>query len=117
MSAQEKFDDLIDHTRQYIETRVSLGKLQIVEKGSELSSSIAASVTFVIIGVLVLIFSSLALALYLSEVMGKSYYGFLSVGAGYAFLGLIGYFMSDKWIKRPVANRFIRSVFKNSSHE
>jgi Zn-dependent protease with chaperone function len=117
MAAQEKFDDLIDHTRQYLETRVSLGKLQLVEKGSELSSNLAATMTFVVISVLVVIFGSIALALYLSELMGKSYYGFLTVGVGYAFLGVIGYLMSDKWIKRPVANRFIRTVFKNSGHE
>jgi len=117
MIDNKHLDDLVGHTKAYIETKTELGKLQLVEKGSEISGSIVSGITFLLLASAVIGFLSIALAFYLSEVLGKTYYGFLAVGGLYALISLLAYAMKDRLIKRPVANSVIRIAFKKEGHE
>jgi hypothetical protein len=116
MTKNHPVDDLVGHARQYVEKRVELGKLQLVEKGSLLSGEVVARLTFAFLWLTVLAFFSVAAALYLGEIFGKSYLGFACVAGAYALVGLLFYLNRDRWIKRPVAGGVIRSLLKEDQH-
>lgn len=117
MSKNHPIDDFVGHTRQYIETRVELGKLQLIEKGSVVSGQLAARLIVFLLSMSVVAFFSIALALYLGELLGKTYYGFALIGGGYALAGLLFYLNRDRWIQRPVAGGVIRSILNDQQHD
>lgn len=117
MANNHPIDDLVGHTREYIETRMELGKLQLVEKGSVISGQLVARLTLLFFSLSVVAFLSIAAALYLGEVLGKTYYGFAAMGGFYGLIYLLLYLNRDRWIQRPVAGGVIRSILNDRSHE
>jgi len=61
---------------------------------------------------LFLLFASLALALYLGEIMNSNVLGFLSVGGIYIILMVIVYFIKDKIVEGNVLEKFSKVFFK-----
>jgi len=117
MSDSNHIDQLVSNTKEYLETRVELVKLQMIEKGSEMSGAVVANLTFIFLFMIVLSFFSIAAALYLGVIWGAYYYGFLFVGACYLAVCLLLYFNKESWIKRPVSNTIIKAVFKENDHD
>ena len=77
MSDSNHIDQLVSNTKEYLETRVELVKLQMIEKGSEMSGAVVANLTFIFLFMIVLSFFSISAALYLGVIWGAYYYGFL----------------------------------------
>ncbi|MFM2136348.1 MAG: hypothetical protein RL021_1748 [Bacteroidota bacterium] len=117
MSKNHPIDDFVGHTRQYIETRVELGKLQLIEKGSVVSGQLAARLILFLLSMSVIAFFSIAAALYLGELLGKTYYGFAVIGGIYSLACLLLYLNSYRWIERPVAGGVIRSILNDQRHD
>lgn len=67
-------------SKEYIDTRLKLVKLKMVERSSRLIASLIVDVTKTILSLFVLFFLSLSLGFYLSELMGSNALGFLSTG-------------------------------------
>ena len=102
---------LLEKINDYLETRLELFRLKTIDKSSDVLSSL---VTFlaILLGMIILIFMlCIGLAIYLGEILGKTYYGFFAVGA---FIGLLVFFIyvfRNKWIKSPVCNLILRKIF------
>jgi hypothetical protein len=117
MEEKHIFESLAGDVKKYIETRISLAKLQAVEQGSRIAGSIMTAVIAVIVFSLFLIFASIAVAFLISESTGKGYMGFVYVGGFYLLLGIIILLMKEKLIIGPVTNSFIRKILKDNDDE
>jgi hypothetical protein len=105
-------ESLLERTTEYSKTSYELLKLKALEKTSEVVSTIIPhSVVFVII-MTFLIFLSLGLSLWLGEILGKIYYGFLVVAAFYGIFGVVLHFFMHKWLKKVIGNYFIKKVLE-----
>ncbi len=105
-------ESLFERTVEYGKTSFELVKLKALDKASEVVSSlIPHSVVFVLVASFML-FSSLGLAFWLGEILGKTCYGFFVVAAFYAVIGLVLHFFMHKWIKKVVGNYIIKRVLK-----
>lgn len=101
------FEALFERAGDYFETRLELLKLKSVDKWSEAVSSFASGLAVLFIFLFSLIIFSIGLALWLGEIIGKSYYGFFIVGGAYLVIGFIVYLFRKQLIKSAVANSFI----------
>ena len=110
---QNNFDRLFADTKDYLETRLELAKLQAVEKTSEIASTATAGALLLLLFTIVFLFGSIALAFYISEWTGKYSTGFLSVAGIYVFIGLLIYLTRDSLIKIPVTNLMIKKMLKD----
>ncbi len=57
-------------------------------------------------------FLSFGFAIWLGEILGKEYYGFLLIAAFYGIVGIIIRIFMYQWIKKTVSDRLIKHVLK-----
>ena len=109
-STAAQIQEIVSKTREVIETRVKLCKLKAVDKGSEVISSLSATVIVLVLALLFFVFLSFGLAYLIGEWLGKVYYGFLIMAGIYGLAGLLIYSFRKKFIKGPVSNRLIDRI-------
>jgi hypothetical protein len=103
--------EVIGKVKEYIEVRKELVILTAVEKGSQLFANLLTDGLVVLFGVLAILFGSLALGFYLSELIGNSYAGFLIITGFYFLLAIIIYSVKDKFLEKRIVNGVIKKVF------
>jgi fatty acid desaturase len=105
-------ESLLERATEYGKTSYELVKLKALEKTSDVVSTIIPhSVVFIFI-MTFLVFLSLGLSLWLGEILGKIYYGFIVVAAFYGLLGFVLHFFMHKWLKKIIGNYFIKKVLE-----
>ena len=112
MTSTDSIKTLIDKSKDYLETKIELTKLKTIDKSADVLSTVVVMVSMLFILVLMILFISLGLALYLGKILGAYHYGFFVVAAIYAIILLIIYVKREKWIKTPIANELINKMLK-----
>ena len=105
-------ESLLEKGEEYGKTSLELIKLKALDKTAELISSLVLNGTFIIIISVFFIMATIGLALWLGEILGASWYGFLAVAGFYGIIGFILYFLMNKWIKRVVGDFIIKQSLK-----
>ena len=103
---------LIDQIKEYIELQIKIAKYKAIDGSSEAFATIVIAVILSVAGVLVLLFASVALGFYLSEVLHTNWGGFGCVAGLYLILLLI-LLVSGKAIKTSIANKMINKIFND----
>jgi hypothetical protein len=105
-------ESLLEKAADYGKATYELVKLKTLDKTSDaVSSFIPHTVVFILIG-LFLLFFNLGLALWLGEILGKTYFGFFAVAAFYGIVGIVLHFFMHKWLKKVICNYLIKNVLK-----
>ena len=102
-------ESLLASIEAYFKTTYELTKLKAIEKITFVLTSL---MSWLIIGLVVVLFallSSVGLALYLGDLLGKIYYGFFLLAAFYLVLGAILHFFLLKWLRKTIAHLIISS--------
>jgi hypothetical protein len=110
--SKNNVEALFEHAGDYLDTRLDLFKLQVIQKTSDIVSSLASRLILIVIIVIFVMIANIGIALVLGEWMGKIYYGFFALAGFYLIVGVIFNAFKSKWIKEPVANSIIRKAFK-----
>lgn len=109
---EKLIESLLERVTDYGKTTYELVKLKALDKTTDaVSSFVPHSFVLVLIAIFML-FANLGLALYLGEIFGKIFYGFLVVAAFYGMMGMIIHFFMHKWIKKLVSNYIIKHLLK-----
>jgi hypothetical protein len=111
------FENLVDHTKEYVSTRFEIVKLQAADKTSRVGGIIASYAVFFIAVVIVFVFLSTGAALMIGNRLGGYEYGFFTVGGFYALAGLLFYINRERWVKRPFADSILRSLLNGTDHD
>jgi hypothetical protein len=117
MLTSNKVEEVVRHTKEYVQTKAELGKLQLIEKSSAISGELMVRITLMLIGALILLFFSVAGALAAGEWFGKYSTGFLCLGGAYWVAGVFLYVFRTKLIKQPVENGIIRSILNENEND
>ena len=104
---------LVERIEAYAKTSLKLFRLKATDKVAELVSDMASGLTMAVILILVFVNLNIGIALFLGDLFGKMYLGFLAVSGLYACLGLLVYFFRSTWIKKPINNLLINNLLKN----
>lgn len=113
----EKIEELSAHIRRYVDNRIEYTKLNIAEKVAEVLGSLLSGTLLIVFFLFFLIFSGIALALYLSEITGKIYWGFLIVASIYLAIGLIVWLFKKPFLQNPIMNSILNQIFNKKDHE
>jgi ABC-type multidrug transport system permease subunit len=109
---QNAIESLFERAVEYGKTSFELAKLKIIDKITDLVSSLVPnSVVFILIMVFI-VFLNLGLAFWLGEILGKTYYGFFIVAGFYGIAGVIVHFFMHKRLKKITGNYIIKQVLK-----
>jgi len=103
-------EKLIERAEDYSKTTVELFKLKLINKTSEIVSSIASQLIIFAVVALFTFIINIGFSLWIGEMLGKTYYGFFVVAAFYLFIAIIIYACREKWIKNPTKNSIIAQM-------
>jgi hypothetical protein len=98
---------LVDRAGQYGKTSIELYRLKAIDKSADVVSSLVTKLAVIIFFTLFFLVLNIGVALWLGDVLGKSYLGFFIVAGFYAISGIVLYVFRNKWIKVPLRNSII----------
>lgn len=107
---QEKLtfiEPLFEKAEQYGKTSLELIKLKAIDKSSQIAGTFISRTLAVLVFSMFLIVATIGVALWLGDLLGKSYYGFFCVAAFYLIIGSVIFFMMHNKIKNKVSNSII----------
>ena len=105
-------ESLIEKGEQYGKTTLELLKLKTLDKSADVVSNLVSWLIVFIFAVLFFLILNIGVALWLGELLGKSYYGFFVVSGFYALLSLIFGIFRKQIVKNPVNNSIITQVLE-----
>lgn len=105
-------ESLLERAAEYGKTSFELVKLKTLDKTSDVVSSFAPhSIVFLSV-ITFMLFLNLGLALLLSDILGKTFFGFFIIAAFYGVIGMVIHFFMHKRIKKMVGDYFVKQVLK-----
>jgi hypothetical protein len=105
-------ESLIEKGEQYGKTTLELLKLKTIDKSADVASNLVSWLLVLIFAVLFFLILNIGVALWLGEVLGKSYYGFFVVSGFYALLALVFGIFRKQLIKEPLNNSIIEQALE-----
>jgi uncharacterized membrane protein len=108
-------ESLLEKAETYAKTNADLYKLKFIDKSADLLSTLAERFIFVKAFSLITIMISLGLALWIGELMGKMYFGFITVALFYILITGFVYYFRKSFIKTPLNNAIIAEMLKEKS--
>lgn len=103
-------EPLLERVEDYAKTNFQLWKLKVLNKGSDMASTIIAKGIAIIVFIMFMMLLNLGLAFWLGDLLGKIYYGFFCVAGFYLLVGLILYFARHD-IKKGISDSIISEIF------
>ena len=101
-------ESLFSQSKDYIDNRIQLYKLKIIDKTSTVASSVIAVLALFVIFFIFFIVFNIGIALLIGDLVGKASYGFLIWAGFYLIVGFILFSMRNKLIKSPITGMIIR---------
>lgn len=115
MQLNEKLDALTDSLKEYANTNYELIKLEVIDHSTDIISGIISALVVGVTLVLFLLFGSIYVAFYLSDLLEINYIGFAIVGGFYLLVALIFHFNKKSLIENRVCNNFIKRKMAKKS--
>jgi Putative Actinobacterial Holin-X, holin superfamily III len=112
MEQQEEgiIEGIIGKVEGYGKTSIALAKLKAVQKiiplATVLTSQIFVAGAFAMFALLV----NVGISLWLGDLLGKPWYGFLAVAGFYLLLAVVLHFVLAKWLRKPVSRFIIKQT-------
>jgi hypothetical protein len=108
-SKSSMFEPLVERAEQYGRTSIELVKLKLIDKTADVSSTLISRLFAVLVISFFVLTLNIAIALWLGELLGKNYYGFLIVAAFYGICGIVFWSLHPA-IKARVNNYIIAQI-------
>jgi hypothetical protein len=109
---QTPIEALFEKAEDYSKTTLELFKLNAIDKTAEIVSSLAVRLAILLAVVLFVLVLNIGVALWIGELLGKTYYGFFVVAGIYALITILLYVFRNRWIRYPVSNAIITQMLK-----
>ncbi len=106
-----RMESLFERVEEFGKTSFELYKLKTISITAEVVSTFISRGLVIIVASMFLVLGSIGLALWLGDLLGKSYLGFLCVSFFYIILGVVLFYFLHNAIKRKVSNSIISQVF------
>lgn len=112
MEDQTLIEALIEKGEQYGKTTIELLKLKTLDKSADVVSTLISWAIVIVFAVLFFLILNIGVALWIGELLGKSYYGFFAVSGFYALLAIVFGIFRQQFVKKPVNNSIITQVLE-----
>jgi hypothetical protein len=113
MEDQESLiESLIEKGEQYGKTTIELLKLKTLDKSADVVSTLVSWAIVIVFAVLFFLILNIGVALWLGELLGKSYYGFFAVAGFYALLAIVFGIFRKQFVKEPINNSIVTQVLE-----
>ena len=115
MEDKAAIHSLFEKAEAYAKTNVDLFKLKAIDKSADVVSSLVARIAIIVVVLLIAVMINIGLALWIGELLGKSYLGFFIIAAFYIIVALILHYNRGKMIKAPINDSIILQMLKEKA--
>jgi hypothetical protein len=116
MSVMEDFAQIIESLSEratcYLKTNIEFVKLNVIDKTSDLVSSLIPHTVVFVLVLCFLFFLNLSLALWLGEMLGDLSLGFFIVALFYGITGLFVRLFLHKRMKKVIGDYIVKQMLK-----
>ena len=105
-------ESLWERVEGYAKTTYELSMLKLLQTTINIVNMLVPRISVIIMISLFALVLSIGIALFLGELLGKSYYGFFIVAGFYLIAGIILHFFLHKWIKKPISEAIIKQALQ-----
>ena len=109
---KDNIESLFERAGDYVETRIDLYKLKMVDKSSDILSSVISKTIVLLVFLMFVFIINIGIGFLLGEWLGKAWYGFFVLAGFYLIAGIIFNSMRTKWFKGPMADKMIQKFLK-----
>ncbi|WP_423146553.1 phage holin family protein [Rubrolithibacter danxiaensis] len=109
----DKNQDIIALIKEYIATRIELGRLSIMERVVMITANLITDTFVLIMSVLAFLFGSFTLGFFLSDLLDSYTKGFGILTLIYLLLALLMVFTKDKLVEKYLHNFMVKRIFQN----
>lgn len=110
---EENKQDVVDLIKEYIATKIELGRLTILERLIVIVASLLTDGFILVTGLLTFLFGSVALGCYFGELFNSYAKGFGLMTLIYLVLALTMFFIKDKFVDKYLHNFMVKRIFQN----
>ena len=110
-------ETLVDHLKEYVNTRLAQLKLSFAEKTSKVVAIMTAAVMLALVFFLFLVLISIAAAIAIGQWLESFWFGFVVVGGIVLIVGLILWMSKDWLIRKPIMTALIKAMFDKEKDE
>lgn len=114
-SPKDAVASLLEQAEEYGKTTFELYKLKMLNSVTSLITGLVSKLSVIIVFLVFMIMLSVALGLFLGELLGKTYYGFFLVSGFYLLLGILMHVFMDKWIRAPISESIIEQTLQKDT--
>jgi sterol desaturase/sphingolipid hydroxylase (fatty acid hydroxylase superfamily) len=100
-------EPIFERVGEYGKTSFELFKLKTIDKTAGVASTFISRATAILMLFMFILILTIGVALWLGDLLGKSYYGFFCVAGFYALIGGVLYFFMHDFIKKIISNSII----------
>ena len=101
-------ESLFSQTKDYVDNRLELYKLKMIDKTSSIASSVVSGIALFVIFFIFFIVLNIGIALLIGDLVGKPYLGFLIWAGFYLIVGIVLISSKNKLFKTPISGMIIR---------
>lgn len=101
---------LIGKVEGYGKTTFELTKLKAVQKLIPAAAILSSQLIVLLIFSLFMLLFNIGIAMWVGDLLGKPWYGFLAVAGFYLILSVILHLVLAKWMRKPVSRFILKQV-------
>jgi len=105
-------ESLFERLQAYSKTTYELSKLKLLETTINVVNILIPRISVILMISLFALVLNIGIALFLGELLGKSYYGFFIVAGFYLVAAIVLHFFLNKWIKKPLSDLIIKQALQ-----
>jgi hypothetical protein len=109
-STNSLIDPLFERVETYGKTTLELSKLKALKASIIVVTSLVTRLSVIVMVLLSILVFSIGIALFLGDLLGKSYYGFFIVASFYLVAGVVSHLFLDKWIRKPIGDMLVSEI-------
>ena len=109
---KQSIESLFERVEAYGKTTYELSKLKLLETTNIVISSLIARLSTILMIAMFSFVLSIAVALWLGDILGKAYYGFFIVAGFYLLAGIVLHFFLHRWVKKPISELIIKQALQ-----
>ena len=103
-------EELLGRVEGYGKTSLELAKLKAVKKLIPAATSATSQLVVISAFSMFALLFNIGIAMWLGDILGKPWYGFLAVSGFYLLVAIILHFALAKWLRKPISSFIIRQT-------
>jgi hypothetical protein len=109
--------DIFQNLKTYVVSKIDLYLLTTFERIGKVFSFILSSIILILISFFCLFFLSIALAIWLGNILDNPTVGYLIIAGGYFLLGVIFIIFRKALIDRPIIKELLKALFNSEKNK